>query len=277
MVTDAIAEGTAPDILLPAMDENLWRFWRDYGRVSGAELHEAPDLRWFASGIPLSVFNGVPYARLSENGVRPALALIQAIVDRRGVPAMWWVGPNTLPIDLAAHLELRGLAMTRIMIGMAVELDAIQYIPKVPTDFHIEEVRGVEMQSLWARVLAKGNAFPDDAARMFADLEPTLSGTDCAGSPRYLGFLSGRPAATSVLVLAAGLAGIYAVSTLPDARRQGLGAAMTVLPLFRARSQGYRLGILQATVMGHSVYKGLGFRDVSQYRCYSQVPSPTGT
>jgi hypothetical protein len=87
-------EGIGSDVLLSAMDENLWAFWRDYGRTPGAELHEAPDLRWFASGVPLAVFNGIPYARLSDEAVEPALARIQAAADRRGVPAMWWVGPN---------------------------------------------------------------------------------------------------------------------------------------------------------------------------------------
>ena len=56
------------------MDENLWAFWRDYGRVSGAELHEGVDFRWFTSGVPLAVFNGIPYIRLLEEAAAPALA-----------------------------------------------------------------------------------------------------------------------------------------------------------------------------------------------------------
>jgi len=38
------------------------------------------------------------------------------------------------------------------------------------------------------------------------------------------------------------------------------------------RAQGCRVGILQATAMGHSVYRRLGFRDICQCRCYSQPP-----
>jgi hypothetical protein len=273
MAIRANAEEIETDDLLVAMDDNLWSFWRDYGRVSGAELHETADLRWFATGIPLAVFNGVPYSRLSEADVDAALVLTQASVDRRRAPAMWWTGPNTRPIGLGERLERRGLAMTRMMIGMVVELGAIRHVTEPPGNFRIERVCGTEMRRLWAQILAEGSGFPEDAARSLADLEPTLPDAAYVANPRYIGFLSDRPVATSVLVLAAGLAGIYAVATIPDARRCGVGSAMTALPLLEARAQGYQLGMLQATVMGHSAYKKLGFREICQYRCYSQTPS----
>jgi hypothetical protein len=274
MVTRGIADSAGSDDLLAAMDDNLWSFWRAYGCVSGAELHETSDLRWFATGIRLAVFNGVPYVRLSEDGVEAAITLIQKSVDRRKAPAMWWIGPNTQPNGLGERLECSSFSLARVMIGMVVDLGAIEHPAEPPAGFRIERVHGAEMRRLWARILAEGSGFPEDAARSLTELEPTVSAADYAASPRYIGYLSGQPVATSVLVLAAGLAGIYAVSTIPDVRRRGLGAAMTALPLFDARAQGYRLGMLQATVMGYSVYTKLGFRDVCQYRCYSQTQSP---
>ena len=111
--------------LLQALDENLWAFWRDYGSGPGAELHEETDLRWFASGIPLAVFNGVPHVQLAEDCVDLALTRLQASANRRGVPAMWWVGPNSRPADLALRLERHGLAFARTMIGMVIELETL--------------------------------------------------------------------------------------------------------------------------------------------------------
>lgn len=274
MSASTVVEGISPDALLGAMDENLWAFWRDYGRVPGSELHEEPDFRWFASGVPLAVFNGVPRTRMDEDCVDAALLRMQAVADRRGVPVMWWVGPNSRPIDLAARLERHGLALARTMVGMAADLDALDPQAVDVPGLCVERVRGAEMQRLWARCLGEGSGFSEAAWRALAELEPHLSDGDYARKPRYVGFLYDRPVATSVLVPADGLAGIYAVSTAPDARGRGIGAAMTVAPLLEARAQGCRVGILQATAMGRSVYRRLGLRDVCEYRCYVQQPAP---
>jgi hypothetical protein len=120
MAVPAGIEGIGPAALLRAVDENLWAFWRDYGRGPGADLHEQDDLRWFASGIPLAVFNGVPYVRLADGNVEAALARIQASADRHGAPAIWWVGPHSRPADLASCLERHGLTLARTMIGSGI-------------------------------------------------------------------------------------------------------------------------------------------------------------
>jgi GNAT superfamily N-acetyltransferase len=85
-----------------------------------------------------------------------------------------------------------------------------------------------------------------------------------------IGFLNGMPVARSALAFDAGVAGIYAVGTIPSARGKGIGRAMTVLPLLEARRLGYRVGILQASHMGYSLYQMIGFKKVCRYRLYVQ-------
>lgn len=58
--------------------------------------------------------------------------------------------------------------------------------------------------------------------------------------------------------------------TLAEARRKGIGEIMTVMPLLEVPQIGYRVGILQASSMGYSIYKRMGFKDVCKFNIYLQ-------
>jgi predicted GNAT family acetyltransferase len=84
---------------------------------------------------------------------------------------------------------------------------------------------------------------------------------------------NGRLVATSLLYMADGLAGIYCVATLPDERGKGLGAHVTAEALRKAHVLGYRVGVLQSSPDGHSVYLGLGFADFASIPLFVRMPA----
>jgi GNAT superfamily N-acetyltransferase len=67
--------------------------------------------------------------------------------------------------------------------------------------------------------------------------------------------------ATSSQFLGAGAAGVYFVFTFEQARRRGVGAALTLAPPKTTREMGYRIGVLGSSEMGFPVYRRLGFRE----------------
>lgn len=57
-----------------------------------------------------------------------------------------------------------------------------------------------------------------------------------------------------------------------QARRQGLGAAVTVAALAAAKQLGYRHGVLGASAMGYGGYQRIGFREHCRIGLYEWRP-----
>jgi len=256
--------------LLPAMDANLAAFWAAYGRAKGSAMKQTPDVLWFYTGVMHPLFNGVHAASLGAADCKPIVEVLQAHIDARGAPAMWWIGPRSKPDALEPMLVQHGLEPLGEIPGMALDLDSIAGDPAAIADLTVERVTNAKQQALWARIAAIGTGFSDDAIGALEELEAVLDDDGYRRQLRYLGYLNGKPVASSALVLEAGVAGIYAVATIPEARNRGIGRFMTELPLRDARRMGYRVGILQASSMGYPIYKKMGFRDVCVYRVFLQ-------
>jgi GNAT superfamily N-acetyltransferase len=266
-----IIEGILSHELLTAMDSNMIAFWSSYGRANGSTLQATSDVVWFYTGIQDPLFNGVLYAKLNPDGVEAILDSLQAKIDEQGAPALWWIGPQSKPDHLGSLLEQHGLQPAGEVPGMAINLGLVDDEPEMITNFTIQKVSNTEMQALWAQIAAIGTGFPDVVAEAMARVEATLTDPQYKAQRRYIGLLDGTPVATSALVLDSGVAGIYAVATIPEARRKGIGRIMTVIPLLEAKQIGYRVGILQASSMGYAIYKRIGFQDVCEYRLYLQA------
>jgi ribosomal protein S18 acetylase RimI-like enzyme len=117
-------------------------------------------------------------------------------------------------------------------------------------------------------VMRVGFELPELASEVFFEAFTAMGLTEESPCRSYVGRLEGEAVAASSLLLAAGVAGIYNVATLPKARRQGLGAAVTLEGLREARELGYRIAVLQSSAMGFGVYRRLGFEQYSTYTIY---------
>ena len=77
---------------------------------------------------------------------------------------------------------------------------------------------------------------------------------------------------TSFVFYEAGVAGIYNVTTLEQARGKGIGTAITLAPLNEAKNLGYQIGILQSSDMALNMYKQMGFKEYCQMEWYIWQP-----
>jgi ribosomal protein S18 acetylase RimI-like enzyme len=187
----------------------------------------------------------------------------------RQAPMFWFLGPTTRPPDLGKRLEAYGLVHERDDPGMAVDLRSFRSHPATASGLSIQQVRDATTLRIWVETFIVGYEIAGVSVREMLALHATVGLGEDPPWRHYLGCLNGQPVATSWLTLGAGVAGIYGVATRPEARRQGLGAALTEAPLLDARAMGYRIGIPQSSAMGYNLYRGLGFQDYCVFSVYS--------
>lgn len=256
--------------LVTAIEANMFDFFRMFSHWPQAEFHDDPELLWTMTDIPFPMFNNRMRAKFTLEDVAVAAAIEAAIArcQANNVPMLWLIGPTTMPTDLGARLETYGFLHTENAAGMAVDLQALNEDIPIPAGFTIEKVKDSVALKTWFRPFIAGFGIADSFTDPFIDLyECAVFG---AGMPlhAYTGWLNGEPVASSSLYYGAGVAGIYDVATVPEARRQGIGALMTLAPLRDARAMGYRAGILHGSEMGSNVYRRLGFQEycsIGQY------------
>jgi GNAT superfamily N-acetyltransferase len=179
--------------------------------------------------------------------------------------------PQGVDADVARYVEALGFENHGAMPAMAVDIESLA-ATKLPPGYDWARIGAGDDGRAWAKALALGYDIPHNLALMFS---PECLEADMApgASTQFFAVLhDGRVVATSLLFLADGLAGIYSVATLAEERGKGLGAHATAEPLRAARRLGYRVGVLQSSPAGHSVYLGLGFEDLGSVPMFVRMP-----
>jgi GNAT superfamily N-acetyltransferase len=92
-----------------------------------------------------------------------------------------------------------------------------------------------------------------------------LDESDCTV---YVGYARGAPVASGLGWRTGRTIGVYAIATIPAARRKGYGAAMTARVVTDGLAAGCDVAALQASELGRPIYERLGFRVAVRYRAY---------
>ena len=254
--------------LMEAIEENLIELSKLYRNWPQAEVNDGVDIFWTITNVPFPLFNSILRAQLAADTIDKAIEAATTRSKLRNVPILWWTGPATQPVDLGVHLEKHNFSYKGDSPGMAVDLlNLNKNLQSVP-ELVVKTVDDVETLRTWSHILATGFGLPDFVDKAFLDFFSSVGLGIQLSIRHYIGWLNEEPVAVSSLFLGAGVAGIYNVATVPKARRQGIGSAMTIKPLHEAYTMGYRVGVVQSSGMGVGLYRKLGFQEyctLSQY------------
>ncbi len=259
-MSEIITDLAAPE-LVAAVANNQVAYRSVLGHAPIAEWHDEPGLTWYSSEVKSWVGNLVIRAQLAPD---EAAAKVQAVFDygrARGRAISWTINPTTRPADLGEYLQAQGMQGFSGIPNMVVDLDALPP-PALPADVTIMRVDDVADVPRWVEAFVTAYELGAEEGKIF---ESALSnmGLEHRNMVRlYWAISNGEPLATAVVALAEGVAGIYGVATMPNARRQGIGTLITLVALQAARTQGYRIAGLQASQEAYDMYRRLGFVDL---------------
>jgi GNAT superfamily N-acetyltransferase len=255
-----------PDPRLVAYEANLGALSAVMGEQAWADVHSAPDATWVLSEIPFGWANAVCGVRLDASSADARIAEIVGAYRTARRRTRWYLLPMSTPPDLADRLAASGLEPEYADDAMACDLAAWNP-PSGAKGITVERVEDLATFHTWVDTYALAYG----SGRRPADEIFERCWTDVAierGGPiaTYLGRLDGVPVATAFGCSDDGVVGIFAVGTVPAARRRGVGSAVTAQLMADARDAGARLAVLWASDIGQSVYARLGFEAIGQVR-----------
>lgn len=231
--------------------------FRSFTHIPNAHLIDADGVFGVITKVPLTFFSGIATTTADAEVVRT--------VDRfqsQRCPFRWWVSPSA-PRDLAAVLQANGLRHAYDATAMTADLSSLDLDATMPPELSITN----DMEN-WASVFVAGFDRPDAEAAVWRDAYAA-----CGSEWTHLvGMLGNTPVATTSLLMAGELAGIYHVVTLPHERGRGIGAAITTAAMRHARAAGATTAVLQSSEMGFSVYRSIGFVPAGELSLYDWRP-----
>jgi GNAT superfamily N-acetyltransferase len=239
--------------------------WENYhyclGRAPCVELSIGRYLTWFVTNMPDHFMNLVVCTDLPDDGLHELIASSLSHFRSLNIRKLTWLAEAGVPAaeikkQLLAHGSIFSEAFSR---EMAADLMTLPENLPFPNGLEIVPVENGETLQQWIHIASIGFEVPEEYEKVWYDF--FVEAVFDLPFRTYLARLNGQPVATSQMFVSAGVAGIYNVTCIPEARGQGIGAAITLAPALAARGMGYRVGILQASDLGARVYRRLGFQD----------------
>jgi GNAT superfamily N-acetyltransferase len=245
--------------LTKAADRNFLGSYRKLAdHIPEGEIREFGDVFAFATGLPIGIFNG---------------CIVTAPAPAEDVEvAVRWVDGHEVPYRLWIHEELIGpLVQATRRWGMDQDpwtapemvLEDLAEPPSLPPGVTVRAVSDAKSLDVYRGVFVEGGMSEDVARRLFA--------ASFAADPDVelvVAYLDDCPVGTSLAIRTGDVAGVYAVGTLPDARRRGIGTAATWAAIAASRAWGCREIVLQSSEMGFPMYGQMGFRTVVSYAVF---------
>ena len=226
------------------------------------EIREEHGVFAFFTGLPISLFNGCVVVAPTP---APELEAALEWIGRRGCPYRVFIDEQRAP----------GLASVPLARGLVRELSLYPGMVLHPVPQSPPSAPGVTVVRVTRSNLAEHQGVHVESG-MPLELARRLFSASFATDPDVQLFtvrLEGRAVGAAAAIRTGDVSGVYAVGTLPEARRRGVGTAATWAAVAAGSGWGCDTIALQSSEMGYAMYAAMGFRTVVPYTNFKR-PSP---
>ena len=258
-----------------AIEDNWYKFiksWSELG-IEGFEYEDNDQLFKFMSGVPYFRLNGVLDTHISPKLAEKTIEKVVSSFKERHLPFIWINGPSSNLDNLKKFLLKNDLVLIIKPPGMAYDLNNLAEKKKKILDVEIRKVDDVETRENYLNVGLTGLEWEREITYDF--LSEVVKRFNYGENPTHSAFVAyfkGKPVAISRVFYGEGVAGIYRVATLEEARHKGIGTAISLAPLYEAKKLGYQIATLVSSDMGFNVYKRIGFKKYCNFEFYGWSP-----
>lgn len=212
---------------------------------------------------PALLINRAMSLHLTDHNLDADLARVERPFRDYRIYPSFYLTPNTRPANLRATLLHRGYHVEYRQTVMAYPaLDRLGAVPPDPPGLQIVTTTDPASYQAWCQTFLVGFDVPRELRAVMYEMNlRSLRHPQVTG---LVGVLDGKPVATTCLYMHGDTAGLYAVSTVPRARRRGVAAALVRRALQIGASKGANLGVLQTANGGdpERLYRSLGFQEL---------------
>ncbi|MEM7348018.1 MAG: GNAT family N-acetyltransferase [Chloroflexota bacterium] len=263
-----------PDNLPSLVDTHIMEVQSWLGtRAPNAQRFEETGFKAVSSGLDVPLLNLVLGCRspigISNESIGYHIELIREFFAERGVAWSWWIGPSPTPVNIGQHLERHGLHPVSSRPAMVASLSAAQSAS--PSGISVWQARSLLDLEAASTIRRIAFCFPYGTALNYFE----SMADDWLNSDNVRLFLAragdGAPAAMGALITGAGMPGVYAMATLPEWSRRGLGTAILHRIMSEAAADGHQFIALTASRYGYPLYQRVGFEHIFDYTIYRDL------
>lgn len=221
----------------------------------------------YATDFKVPLLNGVIDTNIEEENVDEKIDEVISHFEKLQLPFNWITGITTKPRKIYEHLEKKGFKIAKVP-GMALNLKQIERKEIANPDIEILKVEKLDQRKKLTIVGQKLYGFPEEI--FMIELNTIQNDEKCT---YYLVLLNGEPVGMSAVFYFCGVAGIYNVGVVEEARRKGIGSAIIYAMLYDAKDSGYEWAVLYSTELGINVYKQMGFEQYCNGEVCTWIPN----